>query len=326
MPSKVKKKKKVANRRKRERNVLDVKLRSDQLGRQRTRVTYTVLSTLFGVLFIVFLAWRGVDWTLNEFVYTNPAFSIRKVEVTTDGYLTRETILHWGGVRHGANVMALDLSQIKRDLERIPIVKAASLERILPDALRVKVAERFPIARVTMLLPGDSGYYPATVPLDADGFVLVQLQRAHVRDQRVLNYNALPEIKGFDESELRTTGKLMNPNMLAALRLVRDFRHSELVGSLEMKELKIDPSGILMATTGDGMRVKFSAEHDFRPQLIRWRQIVQVAQESGRQIADVDLSVTNNVPVIWREVIPASGSKKPSRRAAPNRVALLNNV
>ena len=96
MPSKVRKKKKVANRRKRERNVLDVKLRSDQLVQQRTRVTYTVLSTLFGILFIVFLAWRGVDWTLNEFVYTNPAFSIRKVEVTTDGYLTRETILHWG--------------------------------------------------------------------------------------------------------------------------------------------------------------------------------------------------------------------------------------
>ena len=326
MSSKVRKKKKVANRRKRERNVLDVKLRSDQLVQQRTRVTYTVLSTLFGILFIVFLAWRGVDWTLNEFVYTNPAFSIRKVEVTTDGYLTRETILHWGGVRHGANVMALDLNQIKRNLERIPIVKAASLERILPDALRIKVAERFPVARVTMLVPGETGYYPATVPLDADGYVLVQLQRAHVRDHRVLNYNTLPEIKGFDESELRRSGKIMNPNMLAALRLVRDFRHSQLVGSLELKELKIDPSGILQVTTGGGMRAKFSAQHDFRPQLVRWRQIVQVATESGKQIADVDLSVTNNVPVIWREVIPTSRTGKTQRRAVPHRVTLLDNV
>jgi hypothetical protein len=162
--------------------------------------------------------------------------------------------------------------------------------------------------------------------------VLVPLHRSHVRDQRILNYGVLPELKGFDESELRTSGKLMNPNVLAALRLVGSFRHSSLVGTMSLREIEIQPSGILLVTTDRGVQVKFSSEHEFGPQMIRWRQIHDLAVGAGRDIAQIDLSVTNNVPIKWRaarSVSPAR-SNSPNSPIAPrpvrNRVYSLNNA
>lgn len=293
-------KRKRTTNRKKDISLLNVKLSTDKVRAHRTKLFTSGVSVVFGVVFIVLLAWRGIDWALDEFVYHNPAFAIQKIEVRTDGYLTRETILHWADVGTGDNLMALDLNHIKRNLERIPVIATASLERILPDALRVKVAERQAVARVTMLLPHAGSYYAATIPLDPNGYVLVPLQRSHVTDVRVLNYMALPELKGVDEAELRTSGLLKNPNVLAALRLVGDFHRSNLVGDVEIKEIEIRPSGILVATTTAGATVKFSSEHDFRLQLLRWRQIHDVGRRSGRAIAQLDLSITNNVPTKWR--------------------------
>ena len=304
-------------------------MRTDQLKRNRKVWVTGAFSVLFAVGFILFLASRGVDWALAEFVYQNPAFEIRKIEVSTDGYLNHPTLLHWADVKQGKNLMALDLGQIKRDLERFPVIKAASLERVLPDVLRVKVAERFPIARLTMLLPRAGGYYPATFPLDPDGFVMVPLHRSHVRDQRVLNYAALPEIKGFDESEMRASGRLMNANVLAALRLVGDFRRSALVGNTELRTIEIQETGILVVTTGKGIHVKFSPEHDFGPQMARWRKINEVAAGAGREIAQIDLSVTNNVPIKWRTdraTLPTVSPSQPGRGRNRNSVYSLNNA
>jgi cell division septal protein FtsQ len=310
------KRKRTTNRKKDE-SLLNVKLRNDQAKAQRTKTFTSVISVLFGILFIAFLAWRGIDWALDEFVYHNPAFAIQKIEVNTDGYLTRETILHWADVKGGDNLMGLDLNHIKRNLERIPVIATASLERILPDVLRVKVAERRAVARVTMLLPHASGYYPATIPLDPQGYVLVPLQRNHVKDARVLNYGALPELKGVDETELRTSGLLQSPNVLAALRLVENFRRSNLVGTIDLQEIDIRPSGILVVSTTAGAKVKFSSGHDLQPQLLRWRQIHDDGRRKGLAIVDLDLSITNNVPTKWRSA--ALPNRKADRSVPPRR-------
>lgn len=326
MAAKTKKtKRKTVNRRKNDRHVLDVKLRNDQLRRQRTKFATGFFSVLFVVAAIILMAWRGVDWSLSEFVYRNPAFAIKEIDVTTDGYLTRETILQWAGVKPNDNLMALDLQLVKRKLERVPVVGAVSLERILPDRLRIKVAERFAVARVSMLLPHPNGKerYTATVPLDPDGYVLVPLRRNHVTDHRVLNYAALPELKGFDESELRTSGKLANPRVLAALRLVADFRRSPMLGLINIEQIELEQNGTLTAVTRKGMQVKFSSENRFDQQLAHWRQIHDLARQAGKEISRLDLSVTNNVPLHWKDAVPVN-RRSSTRPTGPGH--LSNNV
>ena len=221
--------------------------------------------------------------------------------------------------------MALDLHQVKRKLERIPVISAVSLERILPDKLRIKVAERFAVARVSMLLPhpNGAGHYTATVPLDPQGYVLVPLRRNHVTDHRVLDYQLLPELRGFDESELRTSGKLMNPQVLAALQLVADFRRSPMLGLIDIRQIQLEKSRILTAVTADGLHVKFSTENRFDRQFAHWRQIHDLAKQAGKKIASLDLSVTNNVPLHWEDSRPAT---QPSRSRPPVRRNKVNNV
>lgn len=326
MPATKKPKKKAVNRRKKDRHVLDVKLRNDQIRKQRAKFATGLFSVLFVVAVIVLIAWRGVDWSLSEFVYRNPAFAIRQIDVTTDGYLTRETILQWAGVKPKDNLMALDLRNVKRKLERVPVIAAASLERMLPDRLRIKVEERSAVAWVSTLLPHPrhpGQYYSATVPLDPQGFVLVPLRRNHVTNHRVLNYTALPELKGIDESELHVSGKLVKPQILAALKLAAAFRNSPMLGLLDIRQIDLSEPETLTALTSDKARVRFSTEHDFTTQLARWRQIHDLARQAGKRITDLDLSVTNNVPLHWDDVSPVN--QRSSVRPAPRRLP-SNNV
>ena len=50
------------------------------------------------------------------------------------------------------NLFALDLSRVKRDLELVPAIESADVERILPHTLKICVTEREPIAQFDFLL------------------------------------------------------------------------------------------------------------------------------------------------------------------------------
>ena len=87
--------------------VLDVKLSASQRRESRLR-RLTLLLGLALVLFVTaFVLWRGGDMAIRHFIYENPAFSIRLVEVETDGVLSAEQIRSWAGVRLNDNLLAL---------------------------------------------------------------------------------------------------------------------------------------------------------------------------------------------------------------------------
>lgn len=50
------------------------------------------------------------------------------------------------GVRHGAAIMGFDPKRAKARLEKLPWVRAATVERRLPDTLYIRLAERTPLA------------------------------------------------------------------------------------------------------------------------------------------------------------------------------------
>jgi len=104
------------------------------------------LGMVFGTILCFYLLWRGGESLLSYFVYQNKAFAIQEVDVQTDGVIPVENLRRWARVRSGDNLMALDLARVKRDLELVPLIKSVSVERILPHTLRVRVAEREPVA------------------------------------------------------------------------------------------------------------------------------------------------------------------------------------
>src|SRR5687767_7594465 len=125
------------NRRFERRRVLDVKLRSSQRRQLRFRrftlLTGCILMTAIGG----FGLWRGAEWGLRRLLYENSAFAIHHLDVDTDGAIAREQIRRWAGVKLEDNLLALDLERVKRDLELVPVIHSAAVERLLPHTLRI---------------------------------------------------------------------------------------------------------------------------------------------------------------------------------------------
>ncbi|HEX7652703.1 MAG TPA: FtsQ-type POTRA domain-containing protein, partial [Verrucomicrobiae bacterium] len=149
--------KKNRNRRIGRGNVLNVKLRSDQVRAARIRLGTLICCIAFGTFFGLYLTWRVGEVLLNKFVYENPDFAIQKVDIQTDGVIAVEQLRRWSNVRFGANLIGLDLANVKRNLEMESTVESASVERVLPHTLRIRVNERTPLAQVNLPCTDDAG-------------------------------------------------------------------------------------------------------------------------------------------------------------------------
>src|SRR6266446_6270274 len=165
------------NRRFEREHVLDVKLRSSQRRQLRVRQAAIVLGGAFSIFFGLFGAWRGGEWLIRHFLTENPAFAIHQLDVQTDGIISIEQLRRWAGVRLENNLLALDLARVKRDLELMPAIESADVERILPHTLRIRVTEREPIAQFQLpQLRPDTGYLGGVYLLDARGCVMAPLE------------------------------------------------------------------------------------------------------------------------------------------------------
>jgi len=310
-------KRKPKNRRLGREQVLDVKLRSSQVRAARTRMGAIALGALFATIFGLYLVYRTGDWALNRLVYENEAFAIQEVDVQTDGVISLDELRRWTGVKPGANLLALDLASVKRDLELVPLVQSVSVERILPRTLRIRVTEREPMAQVNVPRPRPGGGVDLAVyQLDASGYAMLPLdlrQRAILLNQPG---DALPAICGVNSTELQPGRRLGAPQVQAALRLIMAFDQSPMAGLVDLRRVDVSSPEVLVVTTGQGSEVTFGLA-DLEQQLRRWRDIFDLGQTMSKAIAGLDLAVTNNIPARWIEasaVLPvAPKSTKPLR-------------
>ena len=65
--------------------VLDVKLRTRQMRVARWRAAGMGLAGIAGVALFILAVWKGGAWFLDDAVYENPKFTIRHVDIHTDG-------------------------------------------------------------------------------------------------------------------------------------------------------------------------------------------------------------------------------------------------
>jgi hypothetical protein len=310
-------KRKPKNRRLGREQVLDVKLRSSQVRAARTRVGAIALGAVFATVFGLYLVYRTADWALNRLVYENKAFAIQEIDVQTDGVISLDELRRWTGVKPGANLLALDLACVKRDLELVPLVQSVSVERILPRTLRIRVTEREPIAQINVPRPRRGGGVDLAVyQLDAGGYVMVPLdprQRATPLNQ---TGDALPAICGVNSSELQPGRRIGAPQVQVALRLIIAFEQSPMAGLADLRRVDVSSPEVLVVTTGQGGEVTFGLT-DLEQQLRRWRDIFDLGQTMSKAIGTLDLAVTNNIPARWLEAsaVPPAAPKsaKPLR-------------
>ena len=284
--------------------LLSVKVQSQQARRERLRWLRSLSALVVAVAGIIAVCWQGGAFALNQLVYENESFSVRQLDYRTDGIISIGQLQKWAGVRAGDNLLRLDLLRIKRDIELAPRVKAASVERFLPDTLQVRVAERVPMAQVWAWQRDGAGvtdYDCVRLQLDETGHVMSPIDgRSVVAPEKQAEWS-LPVVSGIDLKKLKslTPGRSAGlPKLRAALGLIGEFRRSPLAGVVDLRVIDLSQPRILRVTTGDGGQVDLSTERLAR-QLNRWARIRAHGQKFGLAIETVDLSVTNNVPVRW---------------------------
>jgi hypothetical protein len=299
-------KRKSKNRRIARERVLDVKMRSSQVRAARIRIIAVGLGSLFTLVLVAFLLWRGGDWVFKQLVYENEAFAVRELDIETDGGIPIEQIRRWAGIKLGENLFALDHSRVRRDLEMVPRIELASVQKILPSTVRVRIIERAPVARVNLPRPRTGGGVEL-VPLevDANGWVMSPLGK---RDPVGLDeYEMpLPVLSGISPSEVHAGRQLESPRVQAALRFLQAFDRSPMAGLVDLQRIDLSSPGVLIVTTATSSEITFGL-NDPEQQLLRWREIFDLAQRSNKLVASLDLAVTNYIPLrYWEEAIPPS--------------------
>lgn len=302
------------NRRLKRGHVLDVKLRSDRVNAARTKMVSLALGVTFGTVFGLYLLWRTGEWALDKFIYDNSAFAIQSIEVQTDGVIAPEQLRRWTRVRIGANLIALDMASVKRNLQLVSTIDSVSVERVLPHTLKVRVTERSPVAQVNVPTTGASGGIAVSVfQVDVNGYVMQPLDPRLSTIPLAQMTEELPVITGLNVYQLQPGHRIESPQVQAALELIGAFEHSPMAGLVNLRRVDVSQPGVVIATTGQGSEITFALDQ-LEQQLARWRKIYDWGQTMSKTIASADLAVSNNVPVRWMAaaVVPAAPPKNPN--------------
>jgi hypothetical protein len=304
---------KIRNRRFQRKHVLQVKLRSSERRKLRLRRAVMAICVPGFVLLGAYGVWQGGDWLLRRFVYENSAFAIHQIDVQTDGILSLEQIRRWAGVKLQDNLLALDLSRVQRDLEAIPTIQSAGIERVLPHTLKIRVVEREPVAQILLPNPNATNLWEKSVFLvGADGTIMLPLE-PHQRTQPNPGPDALPNLLGIPGADLRPGRRVESAQALAALKLISVFEGSAMAGRVDIRHIDVGIPNLLQISTAQSSEITFGL-HDLEGQLRRWKAVHDYGQKNGKYVAWIDLSVANNVPARWLEAgIPAPPKPKASK-------------
>jgi cell division protein FtsQ len=287
------------NRRLHRHHVLDVKLRSDQVQANRLRLARITFLVAFGTFFGLYLLWRAGELALNTLVYENPDFAVEQIDAQTDGKIAPEQLRRWSGVKEGANLIALDLAAVRRNLELVPMIDSVSVERVLPRTLKIRVSERAPIAQVNVPRADSTGGISVSVyQLDANGVVIQPLDPRVCTVPLAEMNPQLPVIAGLNYFLLQPGRRIELLQVQAALQLVAAFDRSPMAGVVALQRVDVSEPRVIVATTGQGSEITFSLDN-VEQQLQRWRQIYDLGMQQQKTIATADLAVANNVPVRW---------------------------
>jgi cell division septal protein FtsQ len=313
--------KKQVNRRLGRVHVLDVKLRSDHVRKTRARYVALTFGALIGIAFGGFACLRGGQWVLDRVAYENPAFAISSIEAQTDGVILPDQLRRWANVRPGENLLALDLARVKRNLEMVPMIATVSVERILPKSLRIRVTEREPVGQVNVLRPnGRGGVEAAVFHMDVAGFVIQPLDPRQRTRPLTQGDDSLPVLKGIKPGDLQPGRAVESPAVQAALKLAADFAYSPMAGLVDLKTIDVSAGDVLTVKTGQGSEVTLGLEN-LDQQLRRWREVHELGLRMRRNLATLDLAVSNNVPARWVEASvtpPPAKAPKPLRNRRRN--------
>jgi len=261
----------------------------------------------------------GYSFVRDHWLHRTESLALRELTVATDGALSREAILGQARVREGMNTFAMDLPAVRARLLRHPRVAAAEVQRQWPSTLRIRVQERFPVARARVL---DQQGIDFAYLLDEAGHVMLPFEKGQASPEVIETEAGLPVLMGAQGAFVVGQATL-HPGVRAALRFLADYEDSALPALTDVVSVDVSRAGEMEVRTWLGTRVTFGMPEGalgFRRALGCWEAVHLDSASRGRLIGTLDLSVTNHVPLKWMDATaePTRVEPRPAKTGRRN--------
>jgi cell division protein FtsQ len=177
---------------------------------------------------------------------STPFFKIEDVSVKGIRRVGQAELLQKGGLENGVNLLALNLSDVKKKMEAIPWVKTVYLRRELPNKLHITVIEQQPLS---LVLFNRDLYF-----LNREG---VLFKKVETREGLTM-----PILTGLDKDDWDPNGQIRSPLLQDLLSLQhflsqgRDPLYPD-----QISEIHYDPDcGFILYTLERGIRITLGKE------------------------------------------------------------------
>lgn len=121
--------------------------------KRRWMLNLKFLGGLAGFAFFCFGVWAGIQYLQSESfsrLMAGGSAPVRNVYLQTDGVLDERWLNDRIELPKQIELMAVDIETIQRSISEDGQVKSVLVERVFPDSLRIRIAERQPVLRMVM--------------------------------------------------------------------------------------------------------------------------------------------------------------------------------
>jgi cell division protein FtsQ len=241
-----------------------------------------------------------VAFLLSVFIYafTSDKFNLRTVTVRGSNAANPKHLESVVRRNFPANILRINLPQLKARLEKEPWVRSVELRRILPSDLIVDVQERVPAAIIELA----SGLMLA----DRDGVMLGHYGTKHGR----LDVPVFKGVMGDDADGYRLYQEENSARIRQGLRMLAEIESGSPEESRKISEVDIsDPDNLKVLLVDDTAEI-FLGEKDY---LKRFRALMEnmakyeELKNQYTEIESIDLRMEGNI--IYRPRRTSTGSK-----------------
>jgi cell division septal protein FtsQ len=283
---------KLGNRRRRKNEfLLDVKVQTEGRMRHRVRWASAIVAALAVVSLSVYGCYQLVRYSAAKMVHENPRFAIVQIVVEDDGALTPQQVAAFAGVAVGQNLLSLDLDQVRRNLELLPLVRHVEVRRMLPQKLFIHVEERIAVARLRG--PTDSEFM-----IDRSGVVIKPIRLPDGTMLRPQTVGPVPTLTGVSLADVRVGKQVQSEQIYRALELLDRIQQASAGSMMEVDSIDLSKPRHLTMTSRQRTVVRFDIE-EYAQQLRRLSAILTWAAQRQRIVQSVDLTVARGVPVAF---------------------------
>lgn len=270
--------------------LLDVRARRNTIRKRRRAHVLNFIWKIGTVTACIIGTWFGTQTLLNKFFYDNPTYDVRHFVLPSETGLSSQEFFATTGLGVGMNIFAIDLAGTRKALLALPQIKDVSVERILPDTIRIHAEAKKPAA---WLVSDMNNKNPYTAP---DSFLLEQNGFFYKAPSYLIShYFSLPIIYGINHQLLASRDPLTLEDLHQALELLRLVAQRN-DSHLKLRSLDLS-KGYCIKAVGPNKEVIVFGTENFDEQLNRLQDLLKFCERAGKQLEYVNLFVHRNTPV-----------------------------